>query len=82
MLKSEVDFECRTTCDPRFLTSKDLLEIAKSLQAKGVKKYFFQKYRPIEADKITTDSDCENIFDDKELIEYCKSNFEQFEIRR
>ena len=82
LLESRIDFECRTTCDPRFLTSKDLLEIAKLLQAKGVKKYFFQKYRPIESDKLTTDSDCENIFSDNELKEYCKNNFEQFEIRR
>ncbi|MBR2921800.1 MAG: anaerobic ribonucleoside-triphosphate reductase activating protein [Alphaproteobacteria bacterium] len=82
LLQSKVDFECRTTCDPRFLTSNDLLKIAKSLQAKGVKKYFLQKYRPIETDKTTTDSDCENILANSELIEYCKNNFEKFEIRR
>ena len=82
LLQSKVDFECRTTCDPRFLTSKDLLKIAKSLKVKGVKKYFLQKYRPVEADKVTSDSDCENIFSDNELIEYCKNNFEKFEIRR
>lgn len=82
LLKSNVDFECRTTCDPRFLSTKDLFEIAKSLKAKGVKKYFLQKYRPIESDKITTDSDCENIFSNSELLEYCKNNFEKFDIRR
>ena len=81
LLKSDVDFECRTTCDPRFLSSKDLLDIAENLKSKGVKKYYLQKYRPIEADKITTDSDCENIFSE-ELIKYCKNNFEKFEIRR
>ena len=82
LLQSKVDFECRTTCDPRFLTSKDLLKIAKSLKAKGVKKYYLQKYRPVESDKQTSDSNCENIFCDNELMEYCKSNFEKFEIRR
>ena len=81
LLKSNVDFECRTTCDPRFLTSDNLLDIAKKLKEKGVKKYYLQKYRPIESDKQTTDSDCENIFN-AELIEYCKNNFEKFEIRR
>ena len=82
LIKSGIDFECRTTCDPRFLSSKDLLKIAQSLKAKGGKKYFLQKYRPIEADKVTSDSDCENIFSDSELIEFCKSSFEKFEIRR
>ena len=82
LLKSGVDFECRTTCDPRFLTSDDLINIAKYLKQRGVKKYFLQKYRPIETDKTTTDSDCENIFNNQNLIEYCKNNFAKFEIRR
>ena len=81
LLESGVDFECRTTCDPRFLTSADLLEIAQFLKSRGVKKYYLQKYRPIETDKITTDTDCENIFT-MDLVEYCKNNFKNFEIRR
>ena len=81
LLQSGVDFECRTTCDPRFLTSADLLEIAQFLKSRGVKKYYLQKYRPIDTDKITTDTDCENIFT-MDLIEYCKNNFKNFEIRR
>lgn len=82
ILKSGIDFECRTTCDPRFLTSKNLFEIAKYLKSKGVKKYFLQKYRPVESDKETSDYACENIFYDKELIEYLKENFTNFEIRK
>ena len=81
LLQSGVDFECRTTFDPRFLTSADLLEIAQFLKSRGVKKYYLQKYRPIDTDKITTDTDCENIFT-MDLIEYCKNNFKNFEIRR
>lgn len=82
LLESNVAFECRTTCDPRFLNSQDLLCIAKSLKEKGVKKYFLQKYRPIESDKETSDYACENIFNNNELIEYLKTNFTDFEIRR
>ena len=82
LIESSIDFECRTTCDPRFLTSDDLLNIAKELHKKGVKKYFLQKYRPIESDKTTTDSDCENIFNNNELITYLKNNFLKFEIRK
>ena len=82
LLNSGINFECRTTCDPRFLDSRDLLQIAKVLKEKGVKKYFLQKYRPIANDTTTNDYDCENIFSDKELINYLKTNFIEFEIRR
>lgn len=82
LLENQVDFECRTTCDPRFLNSADLLNIAKILKAKGVKKYFLQKYRPVAADTQTTDTDCENIFNSSELLSYLKDNFTEFEIRK
>ncbi len=82
LIESGVDFECRTTCDPRFISADDLWKIAKALKAKGVKKYFLQKYRPIETDKATTDDDCERPFADKDLLAYLQANFESFEIRR
>ena len=82
LLASEVDFECRTTCDPRFLSIEDLKQIAQALKEKGVKKYFLQKYRPIESDKTTTDDDCEHLLQDKDLLEYLNRNFNGFEVRR
>ena len=82
LLASGVDFECRTTCDPRFLSVDDLWQIAQTLKEKGVKKYFLQKYRPIESDKTTTDDDCEHLLTDKDLLEYLKQNFSNFEVRR
>lgn len=82
LLASGIDFECRTTCDPRFLTSDDLWTIAKTLKEKGVKKYFLQKYRPVESDKVSTDEMCEQLFADTALINYLKDNFDNFEIRR
>ena len=82
LLKSGIDFECRTTCDPRFLSIDDLWTIAKTLNEKGVKKYFLQKYRPVETDKISSDSACEALVSDKELLNWCQQNFESFEVRK
>ena len=76
------NFECRTTCDPRFLTIDDLWTITKTLKEKGVKKYFLQKYRPVETDKTTSDYACENLVSDKELLQYLQANFEDFEVRK
>ena len=82
LLQAGIDFLCRTTCDPRLLKPADLKKMAEDLYAKGVKKYFLQQYRPIPTDTVTTDADCEGIFADKGLIEYIKTMFEEFEIRK
>ncbi len=81
LLESGIDFECRTTCDPRFLTSEDLLAIAKELHKRGVKKYFLQKYRPVETDKVTTEDACERVLNNPELAAFLEKNFIS-EIRR
>lgn len=52
------DFEVRTTCDPRFVSKDDLLEIAEILAARGVKNFAVQKYIPHfedDANKTTAD---------------------------
>ena len=51
LVESGVDFEARTTCDPRHLTPADTLKIAQGLHALGVKTYALQKYRTFDADK-------------------------------
>ncbi len=45
-LKTGKEFEVRITCDPRFITCEDLIEIAKDLHARGVKTIAVQKYIP------------------------------------
>ena len=40
------DYEVRVTCDPRFVSKMDLMEIANDLHARGVKKFAVQKYIP------------------------------------
>ena len=82
LLKSRIDFECRTTCDPRFLTKDDLFKIAQELKNMGVKKYFLQKYRPVQTDVISTDSMCEDLVSDNKLLSYLKQNFIDFEVRK
>lgn len=82
LLQSGVDFECRTTCDPRILSIDDIKEIGNSLSSLGVKKYFLQKYRPIETDTTTTDSDCEKFFLNSELIARLRGQFPVFDIRK
>lgn len=81
LLENGVDFECRTTCDPRILSIKDICEIIDCLKNKGVKKYFLQKYRQIEGDS-TEDAECEKFFMDKELLEYAKKSFAEFGVRK
>ncbi|MDR1026157.1 MAG: anaerobic ribonucleoside-triphosphate reductase activating protein [Lactobacillus sp.] len=82
LLASGKDFECRTTCDPRILDVKDIYTIADSLKNRGVKKYHLQKYRPIESDTLTQDSDCEKFMTDSSLTNYLKSNFKETELRK
>ncbi len=81
LLDSGIDFECRTTCDPRILEIADIYTIADELKAKGVKKYFLQKYRPVPSDKVTTDAECSKFFNDKELQEYLRKTFTVFDTR-
>lgn len=82
LLQSGIDFECRTTCDPRILEIADIYQIGKTLKQKGVKNYHLQKYRPVPSDTVTQETDCEKFFADNELIEFLKESFEVFDIRK
>ena len=82
LLNSKIKFECRTTCDPRILTTDDIYQIAKTLKDMGVKEYHLQKYRPIEADTTTTDEMCESIISNKDLIAFLQNSFETFDVRK
>ena len=67
-LKTGHGLEVRTTCDPRFVSKSDLLEIAKILAARGVKNFAVQKYVPYFDDErdATTAADREQFFNDTE----------------
>lgn len=62
-------FEVRVTCDPRFITTDDLREIARDCAKRGVKTLAIQKYVPHFEDVAhgTTDSERNKFFDNTDL---------------
>ena len=70
--------EVRTTCDPRFISKDDLLEIAKISSDMGVKNFAVQKYTPYHetAGMETTADMREQFFNDDELKRNLESLFE------
>ncbi|MBO4284767.1 MAG: anaerobic ribonucleoside-triphosphate reductase activating protein [Alphaproteobacteria bacterium] len=82
LVQSDVHFECRTTCDPRFLSLTDLFELGEFLKSMGAKEYYLQKYRPPESDKTTSDMASETLISDENLIRFLSSSFEIFDVRR
>lgn len=81
ILQSGKSFETRTTCDPRLLSINDIYTIADELAAKGVKNYHLQKYRPIPSDTVSTETECNKFFNDKELLSCLQNKFEVFDTR-
>lgn len=78
---SSKSFECRTTCDPRFLSIEDIYEIADFLKNMGVKEYYLQKYRKVPTDIDTTEGQCLALVENEELLRYLKGCFERFDVR-
>lgn len=62
-------FEVRITCDPRFVSKDDLIQIAKILTSKNVKNIAIQKYVPHfeKSENATTLTDRNQFFDDISL---------------
>ena len=72
------DFEVRITCDPRFITLNDLMEIVGDCAGRGVKKIAIQKYQPYsEKDgQTTTPEQREQFFNNIELRDKINSMFD------
>ena len=70
--------EVRTTCDPRFVSGNDLLEIARDVSARGFKNFAVQKYIPhFEDDAQRTSAEMRNaFFNDDALRDEINSMFE------
>lgn len=77
-LSTGKDMEVRITCDPRFITKSDLMDIARDLHTRGVKKIAIQKYIPHfeDASHHTTDAERNQFFTDTELRNEIDSMFE------
>lgn len=74
LLTSGIEFECRTTCDPRYLTKQDVLNIVHDLKALGVQHYALQKYRTFEGDQNPpSDEAINSFFTDTDLMAQLKS---------
>ncbi len=71
--------EIRTTCDPRFVSKQDLLEIAKVSSGLGVKDFAVQKYTPYhEAQgQETTDVQRNQFFEDIALRDQINALFDK-----
>ena len=82
LTESGKEFECRTTCDPRYLTKDDILKMAKDLSGRGVQTYYLQKYRTFDGDINPPDESAINsFFTDREFQDNLKSLFPNFGIR-
>lgn len=82
LIESRKSFECRTTCDPRFLSIDDLYEIADTLKGLGVKEYYLQKYRKVESDIDASETKSLALVENEQLNEYLKNCFEVFDVRK
>lgn len=72
------DMEVRITCDPRFISKLDLLEIIRDLNSRGVKKIAIQKYIPHFEDDAhhTTTTQRDQFFSDENLRGEINAMFE------
>ncbi len=77
-LSTGKDFEVRITCDPRFISKDDLVEIVNDCAKRGVRKIAIQKYTPYfdEGDRQTTSEQREQFFNDQDLRNKINSMFE------
>lgn len=82
LIESGKSFECRTTCDPRFLDIEDLYKIADTLKGLGVKEYYLQKYRKVESDVNASEEKSLSLVENEKLNQYLNDCFEVFDVRK
>ena len=82
LIESGKNFECRTTCDPRFLNVEDLYKIADTLKGLGVREYYLQKYRKVESDVNASEEKSLALVENENLNQYLNDCFEVFDVRK
>ena len=83
LLSSKIDFECRTTLDPRIINNNMLIDIAKSISAMGVKNYAIQQYRKTDnLQDQPSDREITSFFENEELLAELSSLFPNFIVRK
>lgn len=79
---SSIQFEVRTTLDPSYLDVEDIYSLAQELKNFNIKTYALQKYRTFPGDKNPPSaSEIEKFFQDDQLIEFLKTNFQNLILR-
>ncbi|MBQ7413490.1 MAG: anaerobic ribonucleoside-triphosphate reductase activating protein [Alphaproteobacteria bacterium] len=82
LLNQSIKFECRTTCDPRYLSVDDIRQIGHDLSDFGVKRYVLQQYRTFDGDiDPPQDSEIQSFFRDTALLNELKELFPDFGVR-
>ncbi len=82
LLENKINFEARTTLDPRIISVSDLFYIAKILQNLGVKKYAIQEYILVAENLPLAPSLKERKkFFVPEIIDKLKPMFDEFMVR-
>ncbi len=77
-----IDFEARTTLDPRVIKKSELLDLAKNLSKKGVRHFALQAYHSFpEENDAPSLYETQSFFKDATLIEEIKSLFETVILR-
>lgn len=83
ILKSGVEFEARTTLDPRLISVSELRELAHMIAEAGVKTYALQEYRPHPTHETPPPAeDISAFFRDKALLSELNDLFSNFIVRR
>lgn len=79
ILDSGIDYEVRTTLDPRYLVIEDVYKLAKELIDVNVLTYTLQKYRTFDQDKNPPmQSEIDSFFYDEKLMSFLEKSFPKF----
>jgi pyruvate formate lyase activating enzyme len=81
LVSAGVEFECRTTAHPTYLSEAELLMLAKELSSLGVKSYAVQVARPVEGGAATL-SPCPRAYPAPSTLKQLNEWFPSFELRR
>ncbi len=82
LLDAKVNFEVRTTLDPRYLSVEDIYVLADELLKAGVETYALQKYRTFDGDENPpAQFEIDKFFENEALISFLKSSFKHLILR-
>ena len=80
--KSNIDFEVRTTLDPRYLSIQDIYDLANEIKPFNIPTFALKKYRTFDGDKNPPSQfEIDKFFEDRKLISYLKENFKTVILR-